>query len=182
MELTLRGHTADVSSVVFSPDGSRLASASSDTTVKIWDTATGEELQTLEGHTFAVYSVAFSPDGRRLASCSPDKTVKVWDTTSGQETLTLKGHSLGVSSVAFSADGLQLASGGFDGTVRVWDARPWTPQLRIEQEARNLIDLLYADLGQRAEVIRRIEQDPALSAELRQEALKMTKRWLEDAR
>jgi len=72
--------------------------------------------------------------------------------------------------------------GGQDRTVRVWDARPWTPQLRMEQEARNLINLLYANLGQRAKVIRRIEQDPALSAELRLEALEMTKRWMEEAR
>jgi WD40 repeat protein/serine/threonine protein kinase len=182
LELTLRGHADQVHGVVFSPDGNWLASASNDATVRIWDAASGQEIQNLEGHIFGVYGVAFSPDGKRLASASADKMVKVWDVISGQETLSLNGHTLGVSSVAFSADGLQLASGGFDGTVRVWDARPWTPQLRIEQEARNLINLLYANLGQRAKVIRRIEQDPALSAELRQEALEMTKRWMEDAR
>jgi WD40 repeat protein/serine/threonine protein kinase len=167
-------------SVAFSPDGSRLASGSSDLTVKIWKTSSWEILHTLEGHVFAVNSVAFSPDGQRLASGSSDRTVKVWDTISGQETLTLKGNRLGIPSVAFSSDGMRLASAGYDGTFRVWDARPWTPRLRIEQEARNLIDLLYQDLGLKGDVVTRIKQDPDLSTELRQEALAMMTQWRED--
>jgi len=179
--LTAKGHTGKVHSVVFSPDGTRLASGSGDNTVRIWDAASGQELQRLEGHTFDVNCVVFSPDGKRLASAgtSLDRTVKVWDTISGQETLNLKGHTLGIPGIAFSPDGLRLASTSFDGTVRVYDARPWTPQLRIEQEARNLINSLYASVRQRAEVIGRIEHDSSLSPEVRQEALEMTKRWRE---
>ena len=79
--------------MAFSPDGTRLASASGDGTVKVWDAATGQETLTLKGHTGAVTSVAFSPDGTRLASASWDATVKVWDAATGQETLTLKGHT-----------------------------------------------------------------------------------------
>ncbi len=65
--------------MAFSPDGKRLASASGDRTVKVWDAATGQETLTLKGHTGDVWSVAFSPDGKRLASASDDRTVKVWD-------------------------------------------------------------------------------------------------------
>jgi WD40 repeat protein len=65
--------------VAFSPEGSRLAAASEDGTVKVWDVATGQETLTLKGHTGSVTSVVFSPEGWRLASASQDGTVKVWD-------------------------------------------------------------------------------------------------------
>ncbi|MBI5760376.1 MAG: protein kinase, partial [Planctomycetales bacterium] len=120
---TLKGHTDGVSSVAFSADGKRLASASNDKTVKVWDTVTGQETLTLKGHTYLVLSVAFSADGKRLASAGafPDNTVRVWDATTGQQTLTLKGHSSNVTCVAFSGNGMRLASAGGDGTVKVWD-------------------------------------------------------------
>jgi WD40 repeat protein/serine/threonine protein kinase len=176
---TFLGHSRAVNCVVFSPEGNRLASASADATVRIWGATSGQQMQRLEGHTFDVNCVVFSPDGKRLASAaaSVDKTVKVWDTISGQETLTFKGHNLGFPGVAFSPDGQRLAAASFDGTVRVWDARPWTPQLRVEQEARNLINLLYSKVGSKAEVIRIIQKDTALAAEVREEALEMAKRW-----
>ena len=107
--------------ITYSPDGTRLAMASS---IEIWiyDAHTGEELTLLTGHVGWVLSVSFSPDGATLASGSWDGTVRLWDANAGEHLRTLTGHTGLVTSVSFSPEGATLASGSWDGTVRLWDA------------------------------------------------------------
>ncbi|MEV8630905.1 hypothetical protein AB0395_04540, partial [Streptosporangium sp. NPDC051023] len=76
---TLTGHQDNVSAVAFSPDGSRLATASWDNTARVWEAKTGKLITTLTGHQDRVWEVAFSPDGTRLATASSDNTARVWD-------------------------------------------------------------------------------------------------------
>ena len=76
---TLRGHLSWVFSVLFSPDGTTLASGSADGTVRLWEVASGLEKGTLRGQTSWVHSVSFSPDGTALASGNGDGTILLWD-------------------------------------------------------------------------------------------------------
>ncbi|OAG04338.1 uncharacterized protein CC84DRAFT_1196565 [Paraphaeosphaeria sporulosa] len=119
---TFEGHSHGVTSVAFSHDSTRLASASGDITVKIWDASSGACLLTLEGHSRSVRSVAFSHNSTRLVSASSDKTVKIWDASSGVCLQTLEGHSSAVRSVAFSHESTRLVSASDDSTVKIWDA------------------------------------------------------------
>src|SRR5262249_21978235 len=120
VRLTLSGHTAAVFGVAFSPDGTRLATASADQTAKVWDAASGRGLLTPSGHIDRVSGIALSREGTRRAAASADQTAKVWDAASGRALLTLSGHTDWVYRLAFSSDGTRLATASDDGTVHVY--------------------------------------------------------------
>ena len=121
---TLEGHTNEVRSVLFSPDGSLLASVARDT-IKLWDVTTREIIAMLTDK-FSTYSLAFSPDGSLLASVARD-TIKLWDVTTREIIATLEGHTNEVRSVLFSPDGSLLASAEEDGAVKLWDVATREP-------------------------------------------------------
>ena len=123
--VVLRGHDGPVRAIAFSPDGSLLATASTDATITLWSPVVGktewEAKTTLRGHRGPVSGVAFNPSGAVLASAGDDGTVRTWDVASGQQRQELVGHDAAVTDVTFSPDGNRLATGGADGTARVWD-------------------------------------------------------------
>ncbi len=100
--------------------GDRLASASFDHMVGLWDGNSGSSLFSLRGHV-----LAWSPDGRTLASASADGSICLWDPENGALRERLTGHEGSVVGVSFSADGSLLASKSLDGTVRFWSSEPW---------------------------------------------------------
>ncbi len=128
----LKGHSKAVYGLAFSPDGTRLASASHDMTVRIWDVETQSELHTMTGHTGLTVAVAWSPDGSMAASGAYDHTVRVWNADTGDLIRVLEGHTGWVDAVAFSPDGRLLASGGYDDVVRIWDVATGEERLVLE--------------------------------------------------
>ncbi len=113
-------HALGVTSLAVSPDGADLLlSGSCDTSIKLWEVATGRLLRTFVGHAQAITAVAFSPDGRRLLSSSRDSALKLWDAASGKLILSWEGHRLAATAVAFSPDGTLLPSAGSDSIGRI---------------------------------------------------------------
>jgi WD40 repeat protein len=125
-----------------------LASGSIDSTIKIWNVLTGEEVRTLEGHSDSVDAVAFSPDGRTLASGSADKSVKLWDVGAWSERTTLKGSADIVSSLAFSPDSKVIAAGSYDGMVRLWSADNGGEPRKLKGEDGGINAVAFAPNGQ----------------------------------
>jgi WD40 repeat protein len=121
----LRGHTNQVESVDFSPDGKLLASAGDDRTVRLWDTATGQpDGQPILAHEDIIWQVAFSPDGQTLATASEDGTVKLWQVSDGTQIGSeLSAHEGELYGLAFSPDGRTLGTVGANGAVRLWNLR-----------------------------------------------------------
>ena len=117
------GHTSFIHSVAISPDMRLLASGSEDSTIKLWNFASGLEVKLLKGHNSGVTSLGFLSDSNRLISGSWDGTIKLWSVTTGREINTLIGHIGAVNAVAVSMGNKFIASGGDDGTVRLWDLR-----------------------------------------------------------
>ncbi|MFE1028338.1 trypsin-like peptidase domain-containing protein [Streptomyces sp. NPDC058818] len=117
LRATLRGHTDEVNSVSFTPDGKTLVSGGDDSTARLWDVAGRRQSASLDGHSGQVHNAVFSPDGNTLVT-SPE--VRLWDAHTRKQIGALSGAG---SPAVFSPDGGTIATSGRRGTVLLWDAR-----------------------------------------------------------
>jgi len=117
---TLEGSWGEIRAVAFSPDGKRIAAASSDSVAHLWDTASGRMIRALAGHEDALYGAAFFPGGERVVTGGADWTLRVWDANSGVEKALFSPHGEAVTCVAVSPDGKRIAAGAINGRLAIW--------------------------------------------------------------
>jgi WD40 repeat protein len=119
--VTLLGHTGGINGIAFSPDGTRLVTASSDLSARTWDAKTGAPIARHEIGKL-VNGAAWSPDGTRVVLAADDPAVQVWS-PDDDRVVKLVGHHLAVYAVAWAAAGDRIVSCGEDGEILVWDAK-----------------------------------------------------------
>ncbi len=146
-------HEGPVNSAVFSPDGTRIVTASEESTVRIWDAVTGKPLKEPMSHIdavksamlYSVNSAVFSPDGTKIVTASEDSTARVWDGATGKPWAEPMKHRDSVNSAVFSQDGAKIVTASDDSTARIWDAvtgKPLTEPMFHKDAIKS--ELLYS--------------------------------------
>jgi WD40 repeat protein len=143
----LRGHPDDVMTLDFSRDGSLLASAGLDQTVRLWNVASSTRRAVLHGHRGAITALSFAPDGRTLASAGRDRMLIFWDVAAGKARATRQAHESPVECLAYSPDGRTLATGGAAGTIKLWDMRTFQEVASWKGHAGTVRELVFAPDG-----------------------------------
>lgn len=145
----LKGHTQNIKSVKFNPNGTMAASFSTDNTIRVWDVKTGHCLAILEGHIGPVNSIRFSPDGTMLASCSKDNTIRLWCVKAGDQfgncLLTLKNLTTAALSVRFSPDSTIIASKSpYPYELLLWDIKTGTCLHTLEGHTKLVYSMRFS--------------------------------------
>jgi len=146
-----------LTTVAFSPDGTKLATGGSDGMAKVWDTQTGKELLSVQAHPDGrgITRIVFSPDGRLLATAtdeSPTGTgalAKIWDVSNGHEISTFSGHSQTgrIWGLAFGPDGKRVATGGWGGLLKIWDASTGQELLNLAGHTSTVTSVVFSPDG-----------------------------------
>lgn len=146
MELAnLRGHTGVIRALVYSPDGSFVASGSDDHTISVWDANTFARKFHLEGHTGKITSLAIA--NTVLASSSEDRSIRLWDLTSGSEIKQLTGSKKSLDCVALSPNGTLVAAAGVDELIYLWNLPDGKPLKPLTGHKKRILTLGFSPDG-----------------------------------
>jgi WD40 repeat protein len=145
----LRGHSAEVTSAQFSPDGKFILTRSNDGTAVLWDGATRNMLQRMGDDHHKVNFANFSPNGKLIVTAEEDGLVRLWDGMTGAQLRELRGHSAGVDRAVFSPDSTQLAIAGDSKTPRVWDTATGTLFRELSGHGDVVHDIIFSPDGLR---------------------------------
>jgi WD40 repeat protein/serine/threonine protein kinase len=177
-ELALSGRNS-FRALAWSPDGKTLVTGSSFGDVQLWDASSARLIATHQDHKNQVLAIAFTPDGKRFATGSNDGTIRIREAASGETMLVLSEPRGDVLALAFSPDGARLASGAKDGSVRIWETSPAAERrarrreaLALRDQARALVEELFAERFFLDQVLLSIEGDRELAQPLREAALR----------
>lgn len=143
------GHTEGINDATFSPDGRFLATTSQDSSVRLWDVATGQEIGILSGHAQPVNAAAFSPDGTVLATAGEDGFIILWNVATQQLISVLNGQEGAVNDLAFAPSGERLVAGYDSSALRLWDVVNRRSQLRLLGHANSVNAVAFAHGGSR---------------------------------
>jgi WD40 repeat protein len=138
-----------VNALAFSQDGKWLLSAHDQTTLLLWNTATGKEVRSFSGHEGIIHSAVFAPDGKHILSGGIDRTVRLWDVKTGKEVRRFGELSDGVKCVAFSPDGRTVAAtcGDYEGSIYLWDAENGRELGRISPAKARIYQIAFSPDG-----------------------------------
>ena len=132
--------------VALSPDGRRLAVATSGQTIQLWDKSSGRVLLTMD-HDNSLSGVVFSSDGKRILTGSEEGSAWVWDAISGEQLGELTGHNNAVRAIAFSQDGRRVVTGSVDTTVRVWEPTSFELLLTLDGHEKEVTSVAFSPDG-----------------------------------
>jgi len=136
-----------VRAAALSPDGARIVAGCTDGHIRIYDTATGEVVQTLD-HPGEIKTLRFAPDGSgSFVTGSTDRIAHIWDLRDGRLLQTFTGHTDTIISAAWSPDSRRIATASFDQTARVWDAATGRPVGAIMPHASSLAQVTFDPVG-----------------------------------
>lgn len=120
-ELSLSGHNQTISQIKYSPDGQLIATAGWDKTIKLWNSQTGELVNTLPGHQAAINTLVFSPDNQTIIAGTEDNNIYIWNIQNKPKIVKkIAAHDDSIKAITISNDNQIIASAGYDNQIKLW--------------------------------------------------------------